>query len=141
MFQVRPFVERDRRALEGIYRACRSEATWLPGATKAREADFQHDTDGETLFVAVGANDEPCGFISVWEPDAFIHHLYVKSDSQGKGIGGSLLGFLVGRIPMPWRLKCLRANANAMAFYAAKGWIEVGAGSGEDGPYAVMERR
>ena len=141
MFQVRPFSESDRAALESIYRTSRAEATWLPDAIRAREADFLHDTDGEILFVAVGPNDEPRGFISVWEPDGFIHHLYVRTDSRRQGIGGLLLGFLQGRVPTPWKLKCLRSNANAIAFYASHGWLEVGSGSGEDGPYALMEKR
>ncbi len=137
--QVRPFAKGDGAALQGIYRECRAEATWLPSAARAH-ADFLSDTEGETLFVAVGVDGEPRGFISVWEPEAFIHHLYVKPDCRGKGVGGLLLDFLAGRIPMPWKLKCLRTNANAMAFYLERGWIEIGSGSGEEGPFALMER-
>jgi len=137
---VRPFANGDRAALESIYRDCRAEASWLPPAARA-QADFLGDTEGEALFVAVGADDEPCGFVSVWEPESFIHHLYVRQDWRGKGVGGLLLDFLNGRVPKPWKLKCLRANANAMAFYGNRGWVEAGSGSGVDGPFALMERR
>jgi GNAT superfamily N-acetyltransferase len=137
MFRVRPFEEKDRSALETIYRECRSEATWLPSA---QESNFARDTDGEALLLAVGSNDEPEGFVSVWEPDAFIHHLYVRHGSRERGIAKQLLNSLAARMPKPWRLKCVRANHVALAFYLDHGWLEVSSGVGEDGPYAVLER-
>jgi GNAT superfamily N-acetyltransferase len=137
VFQVRPFEERDRSALETIYRECRLEATWLPAA---HESNFARDTEGESLLVAVGSNDEPEGFLTVWEPEAFIHHLYVRNGSRRQGIATLLLDSLATRVPKPWRLKCLRANDIALAFYLDDGWLEVSSGVGEDGPYAVLEK-
>lgn len=137
MFRVRPFEERDRFALEAIYRECRSEATWLPSV---QESNFALSTDGEVLLVAVDSNDEPEGFVSVWEREAFIHHLYVRNGSRGKGIAKQLLNSLATRLPRPWRLKCVRANDVALAFYRDHGWLEVSSGVGEDGPYAVLEK-
>jgi GNAT superfamily N-acetyltransferase len=139
MFDVRPFAEKDRATLEVIYSDCRSEAAWLPPAAKERP-NFSRDTEGETLFVAVGTSDEPEGFISVWEPDSFIHHLYVRTPLRARGIGELLLKSLDGRIPKPWRLKCLRANSEAFGFYLSKGWREVSSGVSEDGPFAVLEK-
>jgi GNAT superfamily N-acetyltransferase len=138
MYRVRPFHESDRAALTVLYRDCRHEASWLPRAAKA-QSSFSRDTEGESLFVAVSESDRPEGFISVWEPDAFIHHLYVRSSARGRGVGGMLLDFLNGRIPKPWRLKCLRANAQASAFYLNRGWREVSSGEGDDGSFAVLE--
>ena len=138
MVRVRPFDESDRAALEALYRDCRLEASWLSTAAKA-QSNFARDTEGESLFVAVSASDQPEGFISVWEPDSFIHHLYVRSSTRGRGVGGMLLDYLNGRIPKPWRLKCLRANAHACAFYLNRGWKEVSSGEGDDGPYVVLE--
>jgi len=137
--RVRPAVAGDASRLEAIYRECRAEAGWLPAASRAG-ADFARDSRGETVLVAVGSDGSPEGFVSVWEPDAFVHHLYVRRDSRRQGIGGLLLRSLAGRLPMPWRLKCLRANREALAFYAREGWMEVSAGEAEDGPYAVLER-
>lgn len=137
MFRVRPFEERDRSALEAIYRECRSEASW---ASSAQEANFARDTNGEAMLVAVGSNDEPEGFVSVWESGAFIHHLYVRTGSRGKGIAKQLLNSLATRLPKPWKLKCVRANEIALAFYLDHGWLEVSSGVSEDGPYAVLER-
>ena len=138
VYRVRAFEERDRQALAAIYRECRSEATWLPTAVK--DPDFARDTEGEVLLVAVGSDDEPKGFVSVWEPDSFIHHLYVHTGSRQQGIGTQLLESLRSRLPKPWRLKCVRANDRALAFYLRQGWLEISAGVGEDGPYAVLEK-
>ncbi len=49
MLRVRPFEEKDRSALETIYRECRSDATWLPAMVKEK-SDFARDTEGEVLL-------------------------------------------------------------------------------------------
>lgn len=139
MLRVRPFSEGDRKILEAIYRECRTEATWLPLAAK-QNSDFARDTAGETLLVAVGSDDNPLGFLSVWEPDKFIHHLYVRGDSRDRGIGKALLSFLSTQLPTPWKLKCLAANGEALAFYAGQGWKKVSSDVGEEGPYFVLEK-
>ena len=72
--------------------------------------------------------------------DAFIHHLYVRNGSRQKGIGKQLLDALSSRLPRPWRLKCVRANDGALAFYLDHGWREISSGVGEDGPYSVLEK-
>jgi GNAT superfamily N-acetyltransferase len=136
---VRPFVEGDSLALEVIYRDCRMEAAWLPPEVRER-SNFARDTEGEALLVAVGGTDEPEGFISVWVPESFIHHLYVRSSARRRGVGERLLNSLNGRIPKPWRVKCLRANAEAFRFYLKRGWTEVSSGTSEDGPFATMEK-
>jgi GNAT superfamily N-acetyltransferase len=139
MVDVRPFVEIDRLALETIYRDCRKEAAWLPAAVRER-SNFTRDTEGEVLLVAVGNTAEPEGFISVWEPESFIHHLYVRSSARRRGVGETLLTSLNGRIPKPWRVKCVRANAAAFSFYLKLGWTEVSSGTSEDGPFATLQR-
>jgi len=139
MLEVRPFVESDRFALEVIYRDCRREAAWLPPAVRNR-SNFARDTEGEALFVAVGNTDEPEGFVSVWKPESFIHHLYVRRSARRRGVGERLLNSLNGRIPKPWRVKCVRANEEAFRFYLKRGWTEVSSGTSEDGPFATLER-
>lgn len=139
-FRVRPFAERDRIAVAAIYRECRAEAKWLPAAVR-ETSDFARDTEGEALLVAVGSEDEPLGFVSVWEQDAFIHHLYVRRGSRHRGVGKELLDSLGSRLPKPWRLKCLSSNGEARAFYISQGWKEVSSDVGEDGPFALLEKQ
>lgn len=129
---------RDGISTAAIYRECLSEWGWLPTPAKERH-DFASDTHGEKLLVAVDSDDEPIGFISVWEPEAFIHHLFVRRASRRHGVGALLLESLRGVLPKPWRLKCLTANEAARAFYLHRGWSEVSKGDGEDGPFVVLE--
>ena len=139
MFRVRPFVPKDAPALDAIYRDCRAEANWLPSLAK-KKSNFARDTKGEILLVAVGSNDEPVGFLSVWEPESFVHHLYVRQPSRRNGIGELLLRALNSRVPTPWKLKCLRANEAALAFYINRGWKRIGSGKGEEGPFFLLEK-
>ena len=140
LVRIRPFQDDDRSALDAIYKDCRNEAAWLPQAIK-RRADFSRDTEGEIILVAVNDEGEPEGFISVWEPDGFIHHLYVRRCSRRRGIGEALLAALEeAGVPKPWRLKCQTENAVAMAFYTKRAWKEIAQGMSDDGRFAVMER-
>jgi len=91
--------------------------------------------------VAVGSDDEPEGFVSVWEPEAFIHHLYVRPRLPAKGRRRGAARFPAHSTTHAWRLKCLRANVRALAFYLGQGWTEISSGDGEDGPFAVLEKR
>ena len=93
-----------------------------------------------TLALLAGQRSSVDVNVSVWEPDAFIHHLYVRNGWRQKGIGKQLLNALDTRFPKPWRLKCLRANDKALAFYLRHGWLEISSGESDDGPYALLER-
>lgn len=137
MFRVRPFAERDRPSLEAIYREGRTEAPWLPVAVRGL-ANSSWDVEGEAILVAAADDDHPVGFLAVWEPDRFIHHLYVSKGARRKGVGTALLDALA--LPKPWRLKCLRANSEAAAFYRTRGWVEISSGAGEEGDFAVLEK-
>jgi GNAT superfamily N-acetyltransferase len=137
---VRSALPADRGALSSLYQRCRMLAEWMPASERAR-GDFDRDTKGETVFVAVGDGGELDGFVAVWEPDSFIHHLYVRPEARRQGVASALLDALAGHFAFPWRLKCVRANAVALDFYAKRGWKEVGAGRGVQGHYAVLELR
>ena len=66
--------------------------------------DFTKQTEGERVWVAEhGANI--CGFISIWQPDNFVHHLYVASDWHGQGIGRALLDHGLTDTAKPGSLK------------------------------------
>jgi GNAT superfamily N-acetyltransferase len=136
--EIRAAEGNDLEALAALYRRCRLVAEWLPRSERSR-VDFGRDTQGEKIFVSIAADGTLEGFVSVWEPQSFVHHLYVRPESRGQGIGGLLLEHLEGRLALPWRLKCVRANAAALAFYAKRGWREVGAGTGPQGPHVVLE--
>jgi GNAT superfamily N-acetyltransferase len=82
-------------------------------------SDFEHDTEGEAIWVAV-ESDEVLGFVSIWEPDCFVHHLFVSPEVLKRGIGSKLLNFVKQRYAN-LSLKCLTQNTHAVAFYLSQG--------------------
>lgn len=135
-FQVRRANAFDADALETLYRDCRRDAQWLP-ATRC-ESTFALVSQGEAVYVAVTDAGDLEGFVSVWESEPFVHHLYVREESRGRGVGGALLASLVGKLPFPWRLKCVRANTQALDFYTRRGWQPKGEGVGSEGAYVEL---
>ena len=124
----------DTRALQGLIDEVYQNATWL--ATSAnRSLDFTQVTKGERITVAENRDGRIVGVVSVYEVDAFIHHLYVAASTHRQGVGGVLLDSLKPWLAHPWRLKCLCANTSALAFYASRGWVVEEEGIGEEGPY------
>ena len=75
---------------------------------------------GEVVYEAI-AEEDVIAFISLWEPDNFIHYLFVNPLYQSKGIGLQLITLLSEVYGRPLGLKCLSANANAIRFY--KKWF------------------
>ena len=138
MSDVRLATSADAHAVQRIYAALVGKAEWLPEQARLI-TDFSQASVGEVVHVAATNCGEVLGFVSV-QPDAsFVHHLFVRADSQRQGIGRLLLASLEPWLATPWRLKCVRANRTALAFYAGLGWCEVGSGESEHGPYVVLE--
>ncbi len=125
--------------LERIYRETREACfRWL-SRERIAEARLGRDSEGEVLYVArVGGR--VCGFVSVWAPDRFVHHLYVDLTARGNGAGSALLAFAARRHPGALRLKCVAQNDAAREFYLRRGWRVIDRGSAEDGDYLLMEK-
>ncbi len=136
-FEVRRAADADRDAIERLYRDCRRDAKWLPAWRT--DASFAQASAGEAVFVAVSGTGELCGVVSIWEEEPFVHHLYVREEFRGNGVGAALLDSLVGKVPFPWRLKCVRLNTQALDFYAKRGWRTVGEGTGSEGAYLELQ--
>jgi GNAT superfamily N-acetyltransferase len=136
-FEVRRATESDRDAIETLFRDCRRDAAWLPSFRTYMK--FAQVSDGESVYVAVTGTGELLGFVSVWEAEPFVHHLYVREESRRHGVAGALLAALVGKLAFPWRLKCVRANTQALEFYLKRGWHRIGEGEGSEGAYFELQ--
>ncbi|SHH07759.1 GNAT family N-acetyltransferase [Flavobacterium defluvii] len=100
--------------------------------------DFEKQTQGEYILVA-HIDKIPVGFISIWMPNNFIHHLYVDQKYQGKKIGTELIKAAIQKTKFPITLKCLENNIKAVEFYKRKGFIEKEKGRSGNGTYILFE--
>ncbi|MDA6069856.1 GNAT family N-acetyltransferase [Flavobacterium sp. AC] len=100
--------------------------------------DFDSEIKDEEVLVAI-LDNVVVGFISVWLPENFIHHLYVDQKYHDKGIGTQLLKAAIEKANFPITLKCLENNTKAVAFYKQKGFIEKERGPSEHGDYILFE--
>ena len=101
---------------------------------------FQQDIKGESIFVSK-INSQIVGYISLWEPDNFVHHLYIMPQFQNNGIGNKLLEWCKKKYGLPLSLKCEEANYLAQRFYEINGWRVEDKGVGGDGPYLLYVLR
>lgn len=131
--------ESDRPALRALFLAVRRDTYVWQAPASFELADFDAQTAGERLVAAFDGGGRVAGFLSLWEPDSFIHHLYVDRPWQRRGVGRALLCALPGWPATRYRLKCLRLNAGALAFYRARGFAAIGSGVSEDGEYVLLE--
>jgi len=137
---IRPFREHDRAGLRVLYLEARVQAfVWLD-TSRFREEDFDRDTEGERIWVAV-CDGTPAGFVAAWEAENFIHSLYVAPRMAGRGVGTALLTHCLSRIGRPATLKCLTRNILARDFYLRRQWLIVSGGEGTDGAYLLMQYR
>jgi ribosomal protein S18 acetylase RimI-like enzyme len=136
---VREARAQDLPLLRELFLASRQRTfTWLAVET-FQLADFDTLTRDEKLLVAEADETGIAGFISVWEPDHFIHHLHVDAKHQGGGVGPALLRALPNRPSQPYQLKCLQRNERALAFYLHHSFVQIGSGAAEDGEYVLLE--
>lgn len=128
----------DLPALRELFLISRRAAFyWQPPASFKLE-DFDEQTEGEVKIVALhGA--QPVGFISVWEPDDFIHHLHVEPHLSRHGVGRALLLALPGWGAVRYRLKCVSKNKIALAFYLANRFTQIGEGRADNQDYLLLE--
>lgn len=140
MIKIRKANSKDTNQLAKLFLEMRQATFTWESPDKFKLEDYQKATEGETIFLAED-NQKIIGFISVWEHDspAFLHHLFISKSHQKKGIGRLLIQSLSSSIPLPYRLKCIVKNENALAFYLKNGWSIAGKGISEDGDYLLLE--
>lgn len=100
--------------------------------------DFDKQTQGEYILTAL-VNNIPVGFVSIWMPNNFIHHLYVDVKHQGKNLGTELLKAAILKTSFPITLKCLTSNIKPVEFYRKKGFTEKSRGNSNNGTYILFE--
>ena len=100
-------------------------------------SDFERDTEGESIYVAMDG-EKILGFISIWDADNFIHHLYVSTNAQDQNIGSKLIDFAISLNPKPLSLKCMAKNERAILFYEKNGFAKENKVMDSSGGYYLM---
>ncbi|MGL4249905.1 MAG: GNAT family N-acetyltransferase [Aeromonas sp.] len=118
---IRPATHEDMPSLARLFLAARRETFYWVDPTLFELNDLTHQSEGEQIWVAEHG-DTLCGFISIWLPDSFVHHLYVAPEWQGRGLGRALLASGLAACPLPASLKVAERNTAAIAFYRRLGW-------------------
>lgn len=137
-FEVREIAPSEHAACATIYASAWNGA--LPAAPRViSSADFEGETEGERILVGI-LNGQIAGYVSIWEPDWFIHHLYVDPLVQGAGLGRALMSRAVRLAsPRALSLKCQLANTGAIGFYKSLGFRESSeTGTDEHGSWVLL---
>jgi GNAT superfamily N-acetyltransferase len=119
-------------------RTLRETFTWLP-AWRHNAQDFLNAARDETIYVAV-QDGRIAGVAAVFEPDDFLHSLYIAE--RGAGVGKALLDHVAAQAQGPVSLKCQSLNLRARAFYRREGFqeMEEGADPGTGIAWVRMQR-
>ena len=132
------YSESEKETLSALYYdILREEFHWVDPSGISLES-FQNSTDGEAVYVAYWEG-EAAGFVSVWEPDRFIHNLFVAKRHRNRGVGKKLLEKVFERYEKLITLKCVKENKNALEFYLNHGWRISREEMGPEGAYYWME--
>lgn len=136
--EIREIRKNDFDALRKLFLKERQNTFYWLDSSEFKLNDFEKATNGELVLVAV-QEEIPIGFISIWMPNKFIHHLYVDQNYNGQGIGTLLLKTAIQETGLPITLKSLEQNTKAVAFYRKKGLVEKERGPSEHGDYILFK--
>lgn len=127
---------RDLEALRKIFYEIRKEEFFWE--TQVEREDFDISVAGEAVYVSE-KDGKIVGFISIWEPDYFVHNLFISKSSRQLGIGIALLEYVRKHyFQAILILKCVQENKNAYRFYLKHGWTVLDTVDDEVVPYYLM---
>ncbi|WP_407485376.1 GNAT family N-acetyltransferase [Elizabethkingia miricola] len=133
LIQIVEKKDKDYSIIQEIYNMVQNKMPFL-----SEIPDLKNALTGEVVYEAI-ADGETIAFISLWEPDNFIHYLFVDPLYQSKGIGLQLITYLSEVYGKPLGLKCLLENTNAVRFYKKNGFYEKYRGTSAEGEYIYFE--
>jgi ribosomal protein S18 acetylase RimI-like enzyme len=138
LFKIIEFREDDLNSLRELFLKVRQSTFVWKDPESFDLFDFDTQTSGEYILTAF-YQEKIVGFISIWLPDNFIHHLFIDEKFQKIGIGKELLKAAIDKTGFPIKLKCLEKNTQAVAFYKKTGFIEKNKGGVGEDSYIAFE--
>ena len=131
--KIRRAKDSEFEELVNIYNQARGELDCFT-APPLQEKEFRKTCEGEEILVATH-NSGILGFVSLWPPDNYIHHLYVIPRFQGRRVGSELIDRVIFLYDKPLSLKSPVGNDTAGAFYEGLGFVIQATEMGPEGPY------
>lgn len=130
----------DAASLGPVFTAARLALGFFPALHTAAEdvAYFAAAVGRDEVFVTEVAG-EIAGFC-VATPTR-LEHLYVHPDHQGRGMGSALFDAVAAARPSGFDLWVFEANERAIAFYEARGCVEVERTDGARNEERLADRR
>jgi GNAT superfamily N-acetyltransferase len=122
----------DGVAVAGVFGAARAEMRYVPVLhTQAEHVEFfSSQVLANSDVIVAEVDGQIVGFSAI--ETGWLHHLYVRPEWQGRGIGAALLGRAVSENASGLSLWAFLANHRAIAFYARAGFVEVLRTDGSD---------
>lgn len=120
-FEIRRAGPGDLAEAARLYeRVATGTLTWDPPGAHSSAA-FLKQAEDETVWVAV-ADGRIIGLAALYEPESFLHSLFIDAGWRGRGVGSALLAAVQAVAAGPLSLKVAGPNAAAQDFYAARGF-------------------
>ena len=137
--KIRPYKIADLDGLSELYLKTRIANWHWMDVSKWTLHDFEEHTQNEFILVVV-EGERYMGFASIYMEENFLHHLFIASEDQNKGIGLVLLKAVENLFTGTGYLKCLTENKSALSFYLKNGWSIRSQGQSDEGDYFLMSK-
>lgn len=119
-------------------RVAKATLHWLPPGGFEPQV-FLEQARFETIWLA-WEHGRIVGLAALYEPDSFLHSLYVDFPAQGRGIGLALLDTVAAAAPGPLSLKVEEQNIRARRFYAREGFRARETGISDGSRWILLSR-
>ncbi len=121
--EIIPFEERYLQEMGELYIEVAGHVFSSDEGDEADLDDVEEATEGEVIYLA-RSEDRIVGFIAYYQPDHFLHSLYIHFDYQGKGVGRQLVDHIVKEHGPGHTLKVEKQNEGAIGFYSRLGYVD-----------------
>lgn len=119
-------------------RVAKATLHWLPPGGFEPEV-FLEQALHETIWLA-WERGHIIGVAALYEPDSFLHSLYIDFGHQGRGVGLALLNTVASAARGPLSLKVEEQNLGARRFYAREGFSERETGVTDGSRWILLSR-
>lgn len=120
------------------HRVATATLLWMPPNSFTPEV-FLEQARHETVWLA-WMDGWIVGLAALYQPDSFLHSLYVDGARQGRGIGLALLNTVAAAARGPLSLKVEDQNVRARRFYLREGFREADRGVTDGSQWILMTR-